>query len=132
MEGREMGRTRFCNPRVNFMINPNLQQDLVDLINGEDKFWNFAEISRLVPGFAGEISYGARDLNPNRVIWPKLSQEAIDIVNDINGSLIFMWPASIDQYAEEDQLDLPLDDSDQIDRSVDAFWLISCFYREPY
>jgi len=114
----------------------HLKQRIINYVHKSDRFVNFAEMSREIDGFSGNISYGASTEYPYRVIWPKLSQEAIAIIEEIDGSKVFMWPASIADYSIEDRIDLLVSGESQMpvgfSEETDPFWRPMVFWKEPY
>ena len=70
------------------------------------------------------------------VIWPNLTQEAIDVIDEFDGIAFFMWPCLPDQYAEEDRPNHPVpdwpDENVRFDEKTKAFWMPMMFRNEPY
>lgn len=109
-----------------------MREQLVDYIQAKgSRYITFVELSKKIEGFAGELSYGASETYPARVIWAGLSQEAIDLIEELDGDTIFLHPCTQEDYPEESRPQLPEFDFGARTRTEPS-WLPMAFRNEPY
>ena len=91
----------------------------------------FAELGRDIPGFTGDMRM-LHASDPNIVIWPWCSDEAIDAVSDLLAAkLIFFHPLSALSILIEDHPMLPRVSRPPKGGYKEMHWLPLCFCDHP-
>lgn len=107
-----------------------LKASIVEYVNRSETPVTFAEMSREVEGFTGDRVFSSETFAPYRVIWHKMSREAIDLVDALEEHGIFLHPAEAADYPPDERPDLPILES--FGKITKAHWLPMSFWNEPY
>jgi hypothetical protein len=101
------------------------------LVKESSKPLNFAEMARSIDGFSGNLALtpGPKSMR-FRVIWDKMSPMAIELIHELNGTSIFLHPASAEAYDEADRPALPLFSWSKVLRH--PHWMPMIICKFPY